>query len=175
MSGMFKEVIFTQPETFEFTLTNQKRIAEIINKYPAGKQHSAVMPLLDLAQRQYHNWIPRAAMDKIAEILDMPKMKVYEVATFYTMFNTQPVGKYLVQVCRTTPCWLRGAADLTEACKRHLDIDLGETTKDGQFTLVEVECLGACVDAPVVQINDDYYENLDVAQMLNTLQKFAKK
>lgn len=172
MSGMFKEVDFKQPESFKFTKENLAKAQEIIAKYPSGKQQSAVMPLLDLAQRQNDNWIPRAAMDAIAEMLDMPKMKVYEVATFYTMYNKQPVGKNLIQVCRTTPCWLRGSDELTDVCKQKLGIDSGETTKDGKFTLVEVECLGACVNAPMVQINDDYYEDLDADSMefiLNSL------
>jgi NADH-quinone oxidoreductase subunit E len=119
-----------------------------------------VLPLLDLAQRQSGGWLPIAAMDHIAAMLEMAPIRVYEVATFYTMFNTNPVGRHLVQVCRTTPCWLRGADKMTETCRRKLGIGLKETTADGAFTLVEVECLGACVNAPVVQINDDFYEDL---------------
>ena len=162
---MFKEMKFEQPASFAFSKENKAKIKEIIAKYPSGKQQSAVMPLLDLAQRQHDNWIPRAAMEHIAEILDMPAMKVYEVATFYTMYNKQPVGKNLIQVCRTSPCWLRGSDEITEVCRRKLDIDVGETTKDGKFTLVEVECLGACANAPTVQINDNYYEDLDEKTM----------
>ncbi|MCD6035383.1 MAG: dehydrogenase [Rickettsiales bacterium] len=149
-----------QPEHFAFTPENRKKADAIIAKYPAGRQQSAVMPLLDLAQRQHNGWIPRAAMDHIGEILSMPPMKVYEVATFYTMYNLKPVGKYLVQVCRTTPCWLRGSDGITAACKKSLGIGKGETTADGMFTFVEVECLGACCNAPMVQINDHYYEDL---------------
>lgn len=160
MSGLFKEVKFEQPTSFEFTKENLEKAKHIIAKYPKGKQRSAVMPLLDLAQRQHNNWLPRAAMDCVADLLEIPNMAVYEVATFYTMYNKQPVGKHLIQVCRTTPCWLRGAEELTKTCKKKLGIDKGETTKDGQFTLVEVECLGACVNAPMVQINDDFYEDL---------------
>jgi NADH-quinone oxidoreductase E subunit len=149
------------PADFAFTAENLERAKQIIAKYPPGKQASAVMPLLDLAQRQNDNWLPRAAMDYVADMLSMPRIRVYEVATFYTMYNLKPVGKHFVQVCTTTPCWLRGSDEVVKACKRKLGIDLGETTDDGQFTLIEVECLGACVNAPMVQINDDYFEDLD--------------
>jgi NADH-quinone oxidoreductase subunit E len=157
---MFKEIEFVQPDSFEFTKDNLELAKKIIAKYPKGQQRSAVMPLLDLAQRQHYNWIPKAAMDYIASLLDITPMQVYEVASFYTMYNKQPVGKYLVQICRTTPCWLSGSDEITDACKKKLNIDIGETTQDGKFTLIEVECLGACVNAPIVQINDDYYEDL---------------
>lgn len=170
MSSMFKEMDFIQPKTFEFTKENLSKAQKIIAKYPKGKQQSAVMPLLDLAQRQNDNWIPIAAMEVIGNMLDMPFIRVYEVATFYTMYNKQPVGKHLIQVCRTTPCWLRGSDDLTNACKKKLGIDVGETSKDGLFTLVEVECLGACVNAPLVQINDDYYEDLDAKSMAQLIE-----
>ena len=172
MSQMFKEVEFKQPEKFSFTKTNLEKAKKIIAKYPEGKQQSAVMPLLDLAQRQHDNWIPTAAMIEIAKMLEMPEIKVFEVASFYTMYNKQPVGKNLIQVCRTTPCWLRGSDDLTQTCKKELGIDIGETTKDGKFTLVEVECLGACANAPMIQINDHYYEDLksdDVKQIIADL------
>ncbi|MCE2992348.1 MAG: NADH-quinone oxidoreductase subunit NuoE [Candidatus Jidaibacter sp.] len=174
MSSMFKPVEFEQPSEFEFSKENLKTAKDIIAKYPEGKQQSAVMPLLDLAQRQHNNWIPKAAMDFIADMLKIPAMKVYEVATFYTMYNKQPVGKNLVQICRTTPCWLRGSDEVTRACRKKLGIDVGETTKDGKFTLVEVECLGACVNAPMVQINDDYYEDLDAESMSAILDELAK-
>jgi NADH-quinone oxidoreductase E subunit len=118
------------------------------------------MPLLDLAQRQ-HGWLPRAAMDHVAQILDMPPIRVYEVATFYTMYNLKPVGRHHVQVCTNLPCWLRGSTAIAETCRKTLDVDFGETTEDGLFTLGEVECLGACVNAPMMQIGDDYYEDLD--------------
>src|SRR5690606_36067214 len=135
-------------------------IKEICKKYPVGKQQSAVMAALDLVQRQAGGWLPVPAMHAVAEQLDMPYIRVYEVASFYTMYNLEPVGKHLIQVCRTTPCWLRGSDSLTHACRKKLGIGLGETTADKEFTLVEVECLGACVNAPMVQINDDYYEDL---------------
>ena len=154
-----------QPESFEFTAANQKKIKEFISKYPKGKQQSAVLPLLDLAQRQNDNWVPEAAMRKIGEVLEMPYIRVYEVASFYTMFNLAPVGKNFIQVCRTTPCWLRGSDDITKVCKDKLKIGMGETTPDSEFTMVEVECLGACVNAPVVQINDHYYEDLNSENM----------
>lgn len=174
-----------QPESFEFTSKYKKKVDEAISLYPRGKQQSAVMPMLDLAQRQvaeegakatpsYGGWIPRAAMDKIAEILDMPAMKVYEVATFYSMYNTAPVGKYLVQICGTTPCWLCGSDAIINACTKHLGIGMGETTPDGKFTLVEVECLGACVNAPMVQINDDYYEDLTEGSTKEILDMLAE-
>ncbi len=160
-----------QPENFTFTPENQERVKDIIALYPPGRQQSALMPLLDLAQRQmaedgdkveppFGGWIPRAAMDHIAEVLDMIPVKVYEVASFYSMYNLAPVGKHLVQVCTTTPCWLNGSDEVVQTCKSHLGIDMNETTADGKFSLMEVECLGACVNAPMVQINDDYYEDL---------------
>ena len=160
-------------EIFAFTPENKKRAEEIIARYPEGRQASAVLPLLDLAQRQVGGWLPRAAMDYVADALAMAPIRVYEVATFYTMFNLKPVGRHLLQVCRTTPCWLRGADKLTEACQRKLGIGLKDTTLDGEFTLVEVECLGACVNAPVVQINDDVYEDLDPARLMTILDKLA--
>ncbi len=175
MSSIFKERNFEQPKSFKFSVSNLKKANEYIKKYPEGKQRSAVMPLLYLAQEQHDNWIPFAAMDYIAELLDMPAIQVYEVANFYTMFNKQPVGKYLIQVCRTTPCMLRGAKDITKVCKKKLNIELGETTEDNQFTLVEVECLGACVAAPLVQINNEYHENLTPESMEKLIDKLGKK
>lgn len=175
-----------QPENFAFR--DEKKVAEIISRYPKGKQRSATMPLLDLAQRQmaedgaaakppYGGWIPRAAMDEIARIVDVPPVKVYEVATFYSMYNLEPVGKYLVQMCTTTPCMLCGSGDVVKACEDHLGIHTGETTRDGMFTLMEVECLGACVNAPMVQINDDFFEDLtpeSMKKLLNDLKNGAE-
>jgi NADH-quinone oxidoreductase subunit E len=152
---------FEQPASFDFTPENLERAGAHVAKYPAGRQASAVLPLLDLAQRQHGGWLPRAAMDRVAEMLGMAPIRVYEVATFYTMFNLQPVGRYLLQVCTTTPCWLRGSDEVVRACQNKLDIGFGGTTPDGLFTLVEVECLGACVNAPILQVNDDFYEDLD--------------
>jgi NADH-quinone oxidoreductase E subunit len=152
-----------QPETFAFSEENETKAAAIMAKYPKGYEASAVLPLLDLAQRQMGGWLPRVAMDHVAERLGVAKIRVYEVATFYNMFNLAPVGRHLVQVCTTTPCWLKGSDELLGACRRVLRIDVGETTADGEFTLGEVECLGACVNAPVVKIGDAYYEDLDAA------------
>ena len=152
-----------QPDRFAFTGENRAKADKIIAKYPAGRQASAILPLLDLAQRQHDNWLPRAAMDAVAEMLGMAPIRVYEVATFYTMFNLKPVGKHLLQICTTTPCWLRGSDEVVDACKRKLGIGMGETTPDGMFTMMEVECLGACVNAPIIQVNDDFYEDLDAA------------
>ena len=161
-----------QPKSFAFNKANLKEIAKVIARYPKGKQKSAIMPLLDLAQRQMADankkgggWIPRAAMNEIARILDVSEMQVYEVATFYTMYNLRPVGKYNIQCCTTTPCWLRGSTDLVKTCEKKLGIKMGQTTDDMQFTLTEVECMGACVNAPMVQINDDYYEDLTPEKM----------
>lgn len=166
-----------QPAHFKFTSENLKAAQAIIAKYPDGRQQSAVMPLLDLAQRQNDGWVPRVAMDYIAELLDMAAIRVYEVATFYTMYNLAPIGKHHVQVCTNLPCWLRGSDDVMAACKKNLGVGNGETTEDGLFTLLEVECLGACVNAPMMQINDDYYEDLDAEateSILNTLRAGGK-
>ncbi|XP_071092265.1 NADH dehydrogenase [ubiquinone] flavoprotein 2, mitochondrial-like [Haliotis cracherodii] len=151
---------------FEFSQENIDRCNVIIANYPEGHESAAVIPMLDLAQRQ-HGWLPISAMHTVAEMLKMPRMRVYEVATFYTMFNREPVGKYFVQICTTTPCQLGGVGSdvILECIKKNLGIDVGQTTKDGMFSLMEVECLGACINAPMVQINDNYYEDLTVADM----------
>ncbi|TDQ80547.1 NADH dehydrogenase subunit E [Dongia mobilis] len=161
-----------QPDSFAFTPENLEKVKKIVAKYPEGRQGSAVMPLLDLAQRQ-HGWLPRAAMDEIARLLDMAPIRVYEVATFYTMYNLQPVGKYLIQVCRTTPCWLRGSDNLTDYLKQRLGVGMKEVTKDGLFSIMEVECLGACCNAPMVQINDDFYEDLTPETLGKVLDELA--
>jgi NADH-quinone oxidoreductase subunit E len=161
MSVQVHTAEFEQPASFDFTPENLDRAQAHIAKYPLGHQASAVLPLLDLAQRQHGGWLPRAAMDRVAAMLGMAPIRVYEVATFYTMFKLQPVGRYLLQACTTTPCWLRGSDEVLHACQKKLDIGVGGTTSDGLFTLVEVECLGACVNAPIVQVNDDFYEDLD--------------
>ncbi len=164
---------FEQPQSFAFSSENEKKIKAIIAKYPAGRQHSAVMPLLDLAQRQSDGWLPRAAMVHIAERLDMAEIRVFEVATFYTMYNLAPIGRHHVQVCTNLPCWLRGSDDIVHACKNRLGVDMGETTEDGLFTLSEAECLGACVNAPMMQIGDDYYEDLDATSTIAVLDALA--
>ena len=158
MSG--KHVAKDQPDTFEFNSVNLKRIQEILKKYPAVRKKSAVMPLLDLAQRQHENWIPNAAIKKIGEILEVPYIKVYEVATFYTMYNLAPVGKYFVQVCTTSPCMIRGSGKIINLCKKYISEKEGKLSDDKKSSWIEVECLGACVSAPMMQINDDFYEDL---------------
>ncbi|MDC0650258.1 NADH-quinone oxidoreductase subunit NuoE [Alphaproteobacteria bacterium] len=150
-----------QPESFAFSKANKAEIKRIIAKYPKGRQASAVMPLLDLAQRQHENWIPMKAIELIATKLDMAEIRVLEVATFYTMFNLKPVGKYFLQACTTTPCWLRGSDEMMRAIKDRYQISSGQTSACGRFSLLEVECLGACVNAPILQVNDDFYEDLD--------------
>jgi NADH-quinone oxidoreductase subunit E len=155
------------PAEFSFDADSDAVIARILTKYPPGKQASAVLPLLDLAQRQMKRltgsaWVPRVAMDEIARRLSMPPIRVYEVATFYLMFNTKPVGTWHLQLCTTTPCWLRGSDEVVAACRKFTGIKgWGETSADGQFTMTEVECLGACVNAPILQVNDDFYEDMD--------------
>jgi NADH-quinone oxidoreductase subunit E len=159
---------------FTFNAENLVKANIIIQRYPLQKQQSAVLPLLDLAQRQSGGWLPRAAIEYVANFLEMPLIRVYEVATFYTMFNLNPIGKYHIQVCGTTPCWLKGADEIMQSCKRVLRIECGEKTSDGLFSLSEVECLGACVDAPVVQINDDYFEHLTSSKIADLLLKIKK-
>ena len=161
-----------QPAHFEFNAEMRAAADKIIAKYPAGRQASAVIPLLDLAQRQNGGWLPRAAMDHVAAVLGMAPIRVYEVATFYTMFNLAPVGRFHVQVCGTTPCMLAGSDDVFAACKKR-GMKKGKTTEDGLFTLSEVECLGACANAPMVQINDDNYEDLTEASMAAILDALA--
>jgi len=158
---------------FEWSAENLERAKAIMSIYPDGHKRAAVIPLLDLAQRQVGGWLPLTAMHAVATILEMPRMRVYEVATFYTMFMRNPVGKYHLQVCTTTPCWLRGSDDIMNTIKDKLGITVGETTKDGLFTISEVECLGACVNAPMVQINDDFYEDLTVADTEEILDSLA--
>jgi NADH-quinone oxidoreductase E subunit len=145
---------------FEFSAENQEKIKEILKRYPEGRQASAILPLFDLAQRQSGGWLPGSAIEKVTEMLGVSLIRGYEVATFYTMFNLKPVGKYHLQICGTTPCMLRGSEDLQKVCQKHLRISSGETTEDGLFTVNEVECIGACVNAPAIQINDDYFEDL---------------
>lgn len=161
MSGVHIAPPEQQPASFAFTAENMELAKQHIAKYPAGRQQSAVMPLLDIAQRQHDNWVPQAAIRYIAELLGMPTIRVLEVASFYTMYNLAPVGKHFVQVCTTTPCWLAGSDKVLSACKKHLGLNPGETSADGQFTVIEVECLGACVNAPMLQYNDDFFEDLD--------------
>jgi len=164
---------------FAFSAENDKQAKVIVARYPPGRQHSAIIPLLDLAQRQIgaetdsQGWLPIPVIEYVAKYLDMPYIRAYEVATFYTMFNLRPVGRFHVQVCGTTPCMLRGSDDLFAACKAR-GMRKGATTEDGLFTLSEVECLGACANAPMVQINDDNYEDLTFATMTEILDLLAR-
>lgn len=163
-----------QPEDFAFDAKSKKAIKAILAKYPKDRKASAVIPLLDLAQRQHDNWIPMKAIEVIAETLEMAEIRVLEVATFYTMFNLRPVGKYFIQLCGTTPCWLRGSNDIARCVYDKIGIKSGETSDDGKFSLLEVECLGACVNAPILQINDDYYEDLDYESTAVLLKSLAQ-
>ena len=156
-----KKISKDQPDNFKFNVKSLNNAEKIISNYPKGKQQSAVMALLYIAQRQNNNWIPLSAMKYIAKMLNMPYIKVYEVATFYTMYNLAPVGEYFFQVCTTTPCMLRGAYKLVDVCKKKISKNESTITKDGKSSWMEVECLGACVNAPMIQINEDYFEDLD--------------
>jgi NADH-quinone oxidoreductase E subunit len=160
-----------QPKNFEFNSVSLEAAKAIVAKYPKDKQQSAVMALLYIAQKQNSNWIPLVAMKYIGKYLDMPYIKVYEVATFYTMYNLAPVGKHFIQVCTTTPCMIRGAYKLVEACKEKISENENELSKDQSCSWMEVECLGACVNAPMMQINDNYYEDLDKEKILKILDK----
>ncbi len=174
MSGKHIAEDKDQPKSFAWSTESEARIKQILAKYPEGRQASAVLPLLDLAQRQHDNWIPLAAIDAIAERLGMARIRVLEVATFYTMFNLAPVGKWFLQACTTTPCWLRGSDDVMRCIKDKLGIGNHGRTADGQFSLLEVECLGACVNAPILQVNDDFYEDMDyetTASLLEALKR----
>ena len=156
-----KKIHDHQPESFEFTQQNKDNAERILKKYPENRKKSAVMPFLYLAQRQNENWIPLTAMKYIAKFLEMPYIKVYEVATFYTMYNLAPVGKYFVQICTTSPCLIRGADKIVKICKEKISKKENTLSENKLCSWLEVECLGACVNAPMMQINDDYYEDLD--------------
>jgi NADH-quinone oxidoreductase subunit E len=158
---------------FTFSDENQERIKTILAKYPEGRQRSAVLPLLDLAQRQNDGWVSREAIEHIAEVLALPNIQVIEVATFYTMFILKPIGRVHIQLCGTTPCWLRGSDDVLKAC-HDMGLESGKSTEDGLFHLSEVECLGACCNAPMVQINDEYYEDLTYDSMKAVLEAFKR-
>ena len=159
--GLINKVNEKLNEEFKWSEINYSKIENIIKIYPVGKQQSAVIPILDLAQRQNEGWLSKKAIEKVAETLSMSYIRVLEVATFYSMFNLKPVGQNFIQICRTTPCWLRGSDKLLKIAKEFTGTNLGEITKDKKFTVVEVECLGACCNSPMVQINDDYFEDLN--------------
>ena len=169
-----KKVHDNQPQDFEFSKENLNKVELILKKYPKKNKKSAVMPLLYLAQRQNDNWIPLAAMKVIARLLSMPYISVYEVATFYTMYNLAPVGKHLIQVCTTTPCLIRGADKIVKLCKEKISPNQNQISKKGSCSWMEVECLGACVNAPMMQINDNYYEDLDEKNTIAILESLIK-
>ena len=167
-----KKIHDQQPESFEFSKANIEIAENILKKYPEGRKKSAVMPFLYLVQRQNENWIPLVAMKYIAKYLEIPYIKVYEVATFYTMYNLAPVGKYFVQVCTTSPCLIRGADKIVKICKEKISKEENTISKNKLCSWLEVECLGACVNAPIIQINNDYYEDLDeksTTEIINSL------
>ena len=165
-----KKIHKDQPKTFEFNEKSMQAAKKIVSNYPDGRQQSAVMALLYIAQRQNDNWIPLQAMKYIAKFLNMPYIKVYEVATFYSMYNLSPVGKYFFQVCTTTPCMLRGAYDLVKVCKKKISEKENVLSDDGKISWMEVECLGACVNAPMMQVNEDYYEDLNEKKLLEIIE-----
>ena len=169
-----KKISKDQPESFEFNNKSLEAAKKIISNYPKGKQQSAVMALLYIAQRQNDNWIPLSAMKYIAKMLEMPYIKVYEVATFYTMYNLAPVGDYFFQVCTTTPCMIRGAYKLVDVCKKKISEKESEITENGKASWMEVECLGACVNAPMIQINDDYFEDLNQEKLEKIIDQINK-
>jgi NADH-quinone oxidoreductase subunit E len=169
-----------EPTSFAFDADSEAQIAKIVARYPEGRQASAVIATLYIAQKQMGRltgsaWVPRVAMDAVGIRLGMPPVRVYEVATFYFMFNTKPIGKFHLQVCGTTPCWLRGSDDVLRACKDagHLK-GYGDTSADGLFTMTEVECLGGCVNAPVLQVDDDYYEDMDYESTVKLLEALKR-
>tara|TARA_B100001027_G_C16206123_1_gene302877 strand:+ start:165 stop:770 length:606 start_codon:yes stop_codon:yes gene_type:complete len=169
-----KKVHDNQPKDFKFSDENLKEAEKILKKYPKKNIKSAVMPFLYLAQKQNDNWIPLAAMKYIAKFLSMPYISVYEVATFYTMYNLAPVGKHFIQVCTTTPCLIRGADKIVKLCKEKISENENELSKDGKCSWMEVECLGACVSAPMIQINESYYEDLDEKSTTEILDSLIK-
>jgi NADH-quinone oxidoreductase E subunit len=175
MASSNNEAAFEQPASFAFDADSEAEIATIVARYPAGRQASAVIPALYVAQKQMKRqtgsaWLPVKAMDAVGVRLGMASIRVYEVATFYFMFNMKPIGKYHLQVCTTTPCWLRGSDAITDACRQATGIEgWSETSADGVFTMTEVECLGACVNAPILQVDDDYYEDMDAEKVATLL------
>ena len=159
-----KKISKDQPDKFEFDQQSLEAAKKILSNYPKGKEKSAVMALLYIAQRQNNNWIPLSAIKYIAKFLNMPYIKVYEVATFYSMYNLSPVGNFHVQICTTTPCMIRGAYKIVDVCKKKISEKENVLSKNGNCSWTEVECLGACINAPMMQINNDYYEDLDIRQ-----------
>ena len=167
----------TQPLTFNFNRENLEKAKKIIKMYPSNFKESSIMPLLSIAQSQNHGWLPKKAIEYVSDFIEVPEIKVLEIATFYSMYNLSPVGKFHIEVCTTTPCMLRGSDSMLNLCKKKLGLKVDETTEDGLFSLGRVECLGACVNAPVVKINENYYEDLDsesLSKLLDSL-KMNKK
>ena len=169
-----KKISKIQPELFEFTEENLRKAKNEIKKYPKERKASAVLAILYLVQKQNDNWIPLAAIRCVANLLNMPYIKVYEVATFYSMFNLTPVGKYFVQVCTTTSCMIRGAKKITDICKKRISQNQNELSENKLCSWIEVECLGACVNAPMMQVNEDYFEDLDEIKTEEIIQKLLK-
>ena len=169
-----KKVHDEQPEKFEFTKENLELANNILKKYPSNRRKSAVMPLLYIAQNQNNNWIPLAALKYIGNFLSMPYVNVYEIATFYTMYNLAPVGKYFVQVCTTSPCLLRGANEVVQVCQKKISKNQNTISENGTCSWTEVECLGACVNAPMMQVNNDYYEDLNKNNTEKIIESFLK-
>ncbi|MFN8887724.1 MAG: complex I 24 kDa subunit family protein [Cyclobacteriaceae bacterium] len=165
----------TEKETIRFSDSSLSLAKEIIGRYPEGKQKSALLPLLHLAQSEFDGWLSPAVMDYVASLLQIKPIEVYEVATFYTMFNLEPVGNHLLEVCRTGPCWLRGAEDIVKRIEQKLNIKVGETTADGKFTLKTVECLGSCGTAPMLQCGATFFENLSEESVEVLIEKLAKQ
>ncbi|MBF0272778.1 MAG: NADH-quinone oxidoreductase subunit NuoE [Magnetococcales bacterium] len=157
--------------TPRFSEESLRQIEVIFQRYPADRRQSAVMPILHLAQREFGGWLSRESLDYVAELVGMPPIRVYEVATFYTMYNLKPVGRYHIQACTNISCWLCGSDQVMDALKRKLKLAAGQTSEDKRFTLAEVECLGACVNAPMMQINDDYYENLTADKVVEIIDR----
>lgn len=173
---MKKKIHFeTSSALFSFTEENEKLSKKFIAQYPKGRESSAVLAFLDLAQRQNGGWLSKEALVYVAERLSIPLIKIYEIVNFYTLFRLKPCGKNVIQVCTTTPCWLRGSEEISEAFQKDLSISVGEMTGDNLFSLEEVECLGACEEAPVVQINDDYYGNMNPQKVSETLKILTEK
>lgn len=165
----------TNSDKFNFTPENQQKAAKIIANYPKNRQKSAILPLLDLAQRQNNGYLSPASLQHVADLVGEDYLRLYEVASFYSMFNLKPVGKYHLQVCGTTPCWLRGATLIKEQAEKETGSKNAQISADGLFSVSEVECLGACINAPIVQINDDYYENLDASKLTEIIADLKEK
>lgn len=159
---------------FAFSEANLAEARKVLARYPQDRKQSAVLPLLHLAQAQHGGWLPRAVLDYVADFLGVPRIRVYEVATFYDMYNTQPTGRVQVRVCTTTPCWLCGSDDVVRACRETLGVEVGESTEDGRFFLREFECLGACANAPVLWVDDDFYEDVDYAKTKSIIEALKR-